>query len=90
MYYDMITYFLGIIIRVKMTSKKFSVKKKSMHFSIPRSRSLLNSIEIFIKVTNIARVIQNITRILSHVNLFWKILVQESTFSIHLMDLTLI
>jgi hypothetical protein len=44
-YYEMASYFLGINIRVIMTSRKTSVKKKAIHFCIQKSRSLLKTIE---------------------------------------------
>ena len=43
-YDDMVSYFLGIDIGVKMASRKTSVKEKSIHFGIPSSRSLLKAI----------------------------------------------
>jgi hypothetical protein len=48
-YYDMNSYFLGIDIRVRMTSRKISIKKKVVHFGIPRLRRLLKTIKAFLK-----------------------------------------
>jgi hypothetical protein len=33
-YYEMVAYFLGIDIGVRMTSRKYGVEKKDIHFSI--------------------------------------------------------
>ena len=41
---DIVSYFLGIDIGVKMASRKTSIKEKYIQFDIPSSRSLLNSI----------------------------------------------
>ena len=43
-YDEMISYFLGIDIGARMTSRKTSVKEKDIHFGIPSSRSLLKAI----------------------------------------------
>ena len=43
-YDEMVSYFLGIDIGVKMASIKTSVKEKAIHFGIPSSRSLLKAI----------------------------------------------
>ena len=67
----MVSYFLGINIGVRMASRKTSVKEKVIHFGIPRSRSLLKAIYGFLKETNKARVILNISNRLftfPHVN----------------------
>ena len=64
----MVSYFLGIDIGVRMVSRKTSVKEKAIHFGIPSSRSLLKAIQGFLKETNKARVILNISRRLFHVN----------------------
>ena len=40
-YDDMVSYFLGIDIGVRMESRKTSLKEKSIDFGIPSSRSLL-------------------------------------------------
>ena len=40
-YDEMVSYFLGIDIGVRMTSRKTSVKEKVIHFGIPIPRSLL-------------------------------------------------
>ena len=66
----MVSYFLGIDIGVKMASKKTSVKEKVIHFGITSSRSLLKAIEGFLKETNKARVILNISTRFFHVNFF--------------------
>jgi hypothetical protein len=81
------SYFIGIDIRVIMTSRKLGIKKKAIHFGIPRSRSLLKTIKIFLKVTNKARVILDIAGRLFHVDLFLQIPMQEGGFNIHLMEL---
>jgi hypothetical protein len=83
----MASYFLGIDIRVRMTSRNVDVKKKIVHFSKPRSRSLLKTIKIFLKEKNKAGVILDIARRLFHVYFFLKILMQEGDFNIHPMDL---
>ena len=49
--YEMVSYFLGIDIRVRMTYRKTSVKGKAINFGIPGSRSLLKSIHGLLKVT---------------------------------------
>ena len=43
-YDEMVSYFLGIDIGVRMTSRETSVKEKAIHFGIPGSRSLLSAI----------------------------------------------
>ena len=43
-YDEMVSYFLGIDIRVRMASRKTSVKEKDIHFGTPSSRSLLKAI----------------------------------------------
>jgi hypothetical protein len=73
----MFSYFLGIGIGVKMTSRKSIVKKKTINFSIPNPRSLLKALEIYLKVEIKARVILNIVKGLFHVNLFLQIPMQE-------------
>ena len=67
-YDEMVSYFLGIYIGVRMASRKTSVKDKVIHFGIPRFRSLLKAIQGFLKETDKARVIMNISRRLFHVN----------------------
>jgi len=57
-YYVMVTYFLGRDIGIRMTSRKDGVKKKSIHFSIPRLRSLFKVVESFLKVTEMARLLK--------------------------------
>jgi hypothetical protein len=83
----MASYFLGIDIRIIMSSIKSSVNKKYVHFVIPSSRSLLKTINIFFNAKNKARVILDIARRLFHVDLFSQIPMQEGGFNIHLMDL---
>jgi hypothetical protein len=58
----MASYFLGIDIRVRMESRKASVKKKVVHFGILNSRSFLKTIKRFLKVTNKARFILDISK----------------------------
>jgi hypothetical protein len=70
-----------------MASRKFDVNKKVVHFGIPRSRSLLKTIQRFIKATNKARDILDIDKRLFHVDFFFQIPMQEGRFNIHLMDL---
>ena len=43
-YDEMVSYFLGIDIGVRMASRKTGVKEKAIHFSIASSRSLLKAI----------------------------------------------
>ena len=43
-YDEMLSYFLGIDIGVKMASRKTSVKEKVIHFGIPISMTLLKAI----------------------------------------------
>ena len=43
-YYEMVSYFLGIDIGVRMASRKTNVKEKAIHFGILISRSLLKAI----------------------------------------------
>jgi hypothetical protein len=85
--YEMASYFLGIDIWIIIASRKFGVKKKVVHFGIPRSRSLPNTINRFLKVTNKARLIMDIAMRLFHVCLFLQIPMQEGIFNIHLMEL---
>jgi hypothetical protein len=66
----MASYFLGIYIRVRMTSRKVGIKKNVVYFGIPSSRSFLKTINRFIKEANKARVIMDITRRLFHAYLF--------------------
>ena len=40
-YDEMVSYFLGIDIGVRMASRKTSVKEKAIHFGIPSSRRSL-------------------------------------------------
>jgi hypothetical protein len=83
----MASYFLGIDIRIRMTSRKSVSRRKFVHFGIPSSGSFLKTIKRFLKVTNKARVILDIARRLFHVDLFLQIPMQEGGFNIHLMDL---
>jgi hypothetical protein len=71
--YEMDSYFLGIYIRIKMTSIESGVNKKVVHFGIPSSRSLLKTIKRFLKVTNKDRVILDIAMRFFHVYFFLKI-----------------
>jgi hypothetical protein len=86
----MASYFLGIYIRVIITSRKASIKKKEAHFGIPRSRIFIKTINIFLKATNKGRVIMDTTMRLFHVDFFLQIPMQEEIFNIHLMDLPFI
>jgi hypothetical protein len=45
-------YFLGIDIRVRITSRKYSAKKKVVHFGIPSLRNWLKTINGFLKASN--------------------------------------
>ena len=83
----MASYFLSIDIRVRMESRKASVKKKVVHFGLLNSRSFLKTIKRFLKVKNKDRVILDIARRLFHVYFFFQIPMQENGFNIHLMDL---
>jgi hypothetical protein len=73
----MASYFLGIDIRIRMASRESSGNKKVVHFGIPSSGSLLETIKRFLEVTNKARVILDIARRLFHVYLFLQIFMQE-------------
>jgi hypothetical protein len=81
------SYFLGIYIRVGMTSRKSGVNNKSIHFGIPNSRSFLKTIKRFLKETNKDGFILEIVKRFFHVDLFVQILMQEGIFKIHPMDL---
>jgi hypothetical protein len=59
-YHGVLKFSLGINIRVKITSRKFSVKKKTIHFSIPSLRGFLKAIERFFKVEKRDVIILNI------------------------------
>ena len=50
-YDEIVSYFLGIDIGVRMTSRKTSVQEKAIHFGIPRSRSLLKAIVVISQIT---------------------------------------
>jgi hypothetical protein len=69
-----------------MASIESTVNKKTVHFVIPSSGSLLKTIKRFLKETNKARVILNIDKRLFHVHLFLQISMKEGGFNIHLMD----
>jgi hypothetical protein len=69
-----------------MTSREVGFKKKVIHFRIPSSKSLLNTIQKFLKTTYKAGVILNIVKRLFHVDLFLQSPMQEGGFNIHLMD----
>ena len=83
----MVSYFLGIDIRIIMESRESNGNKKIVHFGIPRSGSFLKTIKRFLKETNKARVILDLSRTLFHVDLFLQISMQEGEFNIYLMDL---
>jgi hypothetical protein len=83
----MASYFLGIDIRIRMEYRESSGNKKVVYFGIPSSGSLLETIKRFLKATNKARVILDISRRLFHVDLFLQISMQEGGFNVHLMDL---
>ena len=83
----MASYFLGIDIRIKMTSREFGVNMKVVRFGIPSLRSFLKTINKFLKVTKRARVIMDIVERLFHVDLFLQIPMQQGKFGIQLMDL---
>jgi hypothetical protein len=85
--YEITSYFLGIDIRIIMTSRESIGNKKAIHFGIPRSGRFFKTIKIFLKEKNKARVILDISRRLFHVDLFLQISMQEGEFNIHLMDL---
>jgi hypothetical protein len=74
------SYFLGIDIRVRMTSRKVSVKKKAIHFGIPSSRILIKNIKRFVKVKNKVGVIMDIAMRLFHVYFFLEITMQDGGF----------
>ena len=82
---EMVSYFLGIDILVKMASRKTSVKEKSFHFGIPRSRSLLNTKERFLKGKYKDGFILNIVKRLFHVNLFLQFPMQKGGHDIRFM-----
>jgi hypothetical protein len=84
---EMASYFLDINIRVIMTSRKSGVKNKYVHFGILVSRSLLKTINRFLKATHKAGVILDISGRLFHVDVSLQIPMQEGGFDIHLMDL---
>jgi hypothetical protein len=81
------SYFHGIDIRIRMTSRESSGNKKIFHFGIPISEIFLKTIKIFLKAINKDRVILAIARRLFHVDFFLKLSMQEGVFYIHLMDL---
>jgi hypothetical protein len=53
-----------------MTSRKSNIKKKVVHFFIPRSRIILKTINRFLKETNKVVVILDIANNFFHVYLF--------------------
>jgi hypothetical protein len=69
----MASYFLGIDIRIRMASRESSGNKKAIHFGIPSSGSLLETIKRFIEATNKVRVIMDIARRLFHVDFILQI-----------------
>jgi hypothetical protein len=73
----MASYFLGRDIRIRMTSRESNGNKKAVHFGIPRSGSLLETIKRFFEATNKARVILDMARRLFHVYFFLQISMQE-------------
>ena len=83
----MASYFLGIDIRIIMTSRESSGNKKVVHFFITSSGRFLETITRFLESKNKARIILGIARRLFHVDFFLQILMQEGGFNIHLMDL---
>jgi len=85
-YYDMTYYILLISIRVRMTSRKSSVKKKIVSFCIPNSRILIYTINRFLKVTNNDGIFLNEIMRLSHAYFFLQIPMQEAVFNTHQMD----
>jgi hypothetical protein len=85
--YEMASYLLGIDIRIKISSRESGVNKKDVHFGIPSSRILLNTIKRFLKATNKDRFILDIATRLFHVYFFLPISVQEGGFNIHLMEI---
>jgi hypothetical protein len=70
--------------RVKMTSRKSSVKKKVFHFGIPRSRSLLKTIKRFLQEENNDRVILDISKRFFHIYFLLQIPMKIRGFNIHL------
>jgi hypothetical protein len=70
-----------------MASRESSGNKKAIHFGILRPGILLETIKIYLKVTNKARVILDIAKRLFHVDLFFQISMQEGGFNIHFMNL---
>jgi hypothetical protein len=60
------SYFLGLHIRVRVTSRKVSAKKKVVHFGIPSTRTLLKTIKRFPNGKNKDAIILDISRRLFH------------------------
>ena len=83
----MTSYFLGIYIRIRMESIESSGNKKVVHFGIPSSGILLETIKRFLEVTHKVRVILVISRRLFHVHFFLQISIKYGIFNFHLMDL---
>jgi hypothetical protein len=75
--YDMASYFVGIDIRIRMAYRESSGNKKAIHFGIPSSGSLLETIKRFLEATHKARVILDIAMRLFYVDIFLQISVQE-------------
>jgi hypothetical protein len=85
--YEMDSYFIGIDIRARLTSRKSCVKKKVVHFGIPRLRIFLKTIKRFLKVKNKVGVILDTVRRFFHIDFFLQIPMQEDGFNIHMMHL---
>jgi hypothetical protein len=83
----MVSYSLGIDIKVKGASRKSRVNKEPIHFFIPTLRSLLEVIQGFLEVVDKDGVTLNTSKRLFHINLFLEIVMQEFIFDIHFMDL---
>jgi len=63
------SYFLGIHMRVRVTSRKVSAKKKVVHFGIPSRISFLKTIKRFPNGKNKDAIILDISKRLFHANL---------------------
>ena len=48
-YDEMVSYFLGIDIGIRMTSRKTNVKEKAIHFGIPSSGACLRPYKEFLR-----------------------------------------
>ena len=74
----MVTYSLGIDIKVGVETKETKFKKESIHFSIPNPGILIEAIEVFLlEVDKVGGTLKKCIRF-SHVNLFLQIPMQES------------